>query len=116
MSGLMFMARDDYGMFSFWTQPGSIFWPMAIVFGAIVLVVLIIFIWAAFWRKPRHRHHSHHRTVEDGGLPPRSKRRSALSRLLGRKRHKRHHRERPANPTLSQIGGLPPHRDENPPS
>jgi hypothetical protein len=116
MSGLVLMASSDSDMLPAWVK-SSVAGQLALVFGAIFGVVLVIFIWAAFWRKPRHRHHSHHRTWEDGGLPPRHKRRSALGRWFGRKRHKRrHHRERPVNPTLSQIGGLPPHRDENPPS
>jgi hypothetical protein len=115
MSGLWLMASGAWSDFPAWAR-SSVFGQLVLVFGAVLVVVLIVFIWAAFWRKPRHRHHSHQRTLEDGGLPPRSKRRSALGRLLGRKRHKRHHRERPVNPTLSQIGGLPPNRDEKPPS
>ncbi len=57
-----------------------------IIAGAIGLVVLVAFIWAIFFRKN-------------------SKRR--------RKRRHRHHRSH--NPTLAEIGGLPPVRGENNP-
>jgi hypothetical protein len=110
------MGSGMSNLFPAWAT-SSAFGQVILVLGAILVVVMVIFMWAAFWRKPRHRHHLHHRTLEEGGLPARHKRRSALGRMLGKKRHKRRHsRERPANPTLSQIGGLPPRRDENPPS
>jgi hypothetical protein len=116
MNNLMLMAGGDSDVLPDWVK-SSVLGQVALVLGAIFFVVLVVFIWAAFWRKPRHQHHSHHRILEDGGLPARHKRRSALVRWMGRKRHKRrHHRERPANPTLAEIGGLPPNRDENPPS
>jgi hypothetical protein len=116
MNGMVLMASVASDLFPSWAT-SSLAGQLVLVFGAIFLVVLVVFIWAAFWRKPRHQHHSHHRTLEEGGLPARHKRRSALGRLFGRKRHKRRHsRERPTNPTLADVGGLPPNRDENPPS
>jgi hypothetical protein len=114
MTDMVLMASASSDLLPEWVK-SSLLGQLALVFGAIFLVVLVVFLWAAFWRKPSHPHH--HRTLEEGGLPTRRKRRSALGRLFGRKRHKRrHHRERPVNPTLAEIGGLPPNRDENPPS
>jgi hypothetical protein len=104
--------------FSFWKKPGSTAGEIGLVLGAVVIVGLIIFIWAAVIRTPRHRKHTYNHLYESegGGLPQRRKRRSGLARLLNRKRHKRHRqRERPTNPTLAEIGGLPPQR-EDPPS
>jgi hypothetical protein len=116
----VFMAQVDNGnLFSGWMKPGSMAGQLTIMLGAIVGVGLVIFIWAAFMRKPRHRIHSHHHSSDqdNGGLPARHKRRSKLARMMGKKRHRRHRRsERPANPTLAEIGGLPPRRDEHPPT
>src|SRR5690242_7770190 len=99
MSGIVLMTGDDPNVLPAWTM-SSTFGQVALVLGAIFVVVLVIFAWAAFWRKPRHRHHSHHHSSgsDTGGLPARHKKRSALARMFGRKRHKRRHsRERPAN-------------------
>jgi FtsZ-interacting cell division protein ZipA len=57
-----------------------------IVFGAIGLVALLTFLWALFFRKNNKRK---------------------------RKSHRRHRRQN--NPTLAEIGGLPPAREENKP-
>jgi len=113
------MAEVDVDLFSSWTKPGSVVGQLALVVGAVFVVGFVIFLWAAFIRKPRHRKHSHHHSsgYGDGGVPARQKRSSPFSRLFRKKRHKRHHsRERPANPTLAEIGGLPPRRDDRPPS
>ena len=116
MSFAVLFADGDIDPFAGWTSPGSMVGQLAIVIGAVVFVVIVIFIWAAFLRKPQSRHHSHHHS-EGGGLPTRRKPRSKLARMLGKKRRKRRHsRERPVNPTLAEIGGLPPRRDEHPPS
>jgi hypothetical protein len=119
MNFTVLMADSDIDLFSGWMKPASAAGQLTLVIVAILLVVLVIFFWTAFFRKPRHRHHSHHHSsdFEDGGLPAKHKRRSKLARMLGKKgRKRRRSRERPVNPTLSQIGGLPPRRDENPPS
>jgi hypothetical protein len=58
-----------------------------IVFGAIGLVVLIIFFWALFIRKSGKRK---------------------------RKKHRRHRHQ--LNPTLAETGGLPPAHEEEKPS
>ena len=121
MSGVVLLATGDTGeMWSGWTGPGSTAGQLIVFVGAVVLVVLGIFIWAAFVRKPRRRVHSYHdSSSNDGGLPRRHKRRSALARAFGKRRHRRRRgegRERPLNPTLSQVGGLPqPQSRRDPP-
>jgi hypothetical protein len=119
MSFAVLMAQTDPDPLSGWAKPGSMTLQLVIMVGAFLVVGLLIFCWAAFFRKPRHRHHSHHHSsdFEGGGLPARHKRRSKLARMLGKKRRKRHRsRERPVNPALAEIGGLPPHRDKHPPA
>jgi len=102
-----------------WSNPGSSVGQTFLLLGIILALVVVIFIWAAVWRKPRRRHH--HSSVLDGSslaLPSPRKRRSKLSRLLSGKRHRRRRRsgvERPINPTLAQVGGLPAPRREQPP-
>jgi hypothetical protein len=56
-----------------------------IVLGAAVLVTLVAMVWILFFRKNRHRRH---------------------------KRHRQHNENRQLNPTLAQIGGLPPTRPD----
>jgi hypothetical protein len=115
MSFAVLMADADADMFPGWAKPGSMTLQLLITVAAFLGIGLIIFIWAAFFRKPHHRHHSS--DFGGGGLPARHKRRSKLARMLGKKRRKRRRsREKPANPTLAEIGGLPPHRNGPPPS
>jgi hypothetical protein len=120
MSFAVLMATGELDFLSsWWGKPGSMAGPVLIMIGAMLVVGFVIFAWAAFFRKPRHGTHSHHHGADSdgGGLPARHKRRSKLARMLGKKRKKRRRsRERPLNPTLAQAGGLPPHRDEHPPS
>lgn len=108
----------DGDMFSFWAKSGTAWGQILIMIGVFLILAMVFFAWAALWRsKPRNKRHSF--ALEDGGLPQRHKRRSGLSKLLfprKRRRHKRKHsRERPVNPTLSQVGGLPPRRDDQQP-
>lgn len=119
MSCGVLLADGDLDFMYYWTKPGSGFVEMLIVFGIVLLMVLLIFIWATFWRKPRRRHHSSHpsRASADAsgvGLPRRRKRRPLLLRVLRRHRRRRRHRHRPANPTLADIGGLPPAHHQPP--
>jgi len=121
MSGVVLLAQDTGDVWSGWTGPGSSAFQIVIVAGAVFLVVLAVFIWAAFVRKPRRKrvHSYHNSSSDDGGLPRRHKRRSIFSRAFGKRhRHRRRRaegRERPMNPTLSQVGGLPQSRREPPP-
>ena len=122
MTRLVIMAAGD--RFSLWSAAGSAGGQVLLMLGIVLIIAFGFVIWAAIWRTPRKRRHTyHHGSASDdsaNGLPPRRKRRSGLSRaLFRRKRHKRshhHHRERPVNPTLSQVGGLPPRRDDNEPT
>jgi hypothetical protein len=79
--------------------PGSTLAQVIIYAGALLVVALAVFVWAAFFRKQRrHRRHSHHH----------------LSRP-GSRRHQ--HSEEPAQTrTLAETGGLPPLRNQEPPS
>lgn len=108
------MASEDTDFFSFWTKPGSAAGQILLVLAAVLIIGFVIFLWAVFFRKP-HRHHRSY-DLEDASLPKPRKHRSKLARMMGKKRRRRHRRERPVNPTLSQIGGLPPRRDDQPPS
>lgn len=118
MSAAIF--NPDSEPFTLWPKSGTGPGQVILLIGVFVILTLAVFAWAAFWRKPRSRKHSYHGAsdLENGGLPERRKRRSALSRaLFGRKRRRRRSqsRERPVNPTLSQVGGLPPRREEERP-
>jgi hypothetical protein len=100
-----------------WMSPGSVAGQLTIMLGVFLLVGFVFFMWAAFFRKRQRHSHHHASDFESGGLPKRRKHRSKLARMLGKKRRRRQRsRERPVNPTLAQIGGLPPRRDEQPPS
>ena len=95
----------------------------SIFFGAAFLLIIGIFAWAAFYRKPgsgshrHHRHHRHHRqdlpplTARPGQPPP-----GQVPSGRRRRRRRRRHSDLPRNPTLAETGGLPPRRtDETPP-
>jgi ABC-type nickel/cobalt efflux system permease component RcnA len=111
MTLAVLMAQADDTV-SVWSGPGSTAKEIVVAIGIMSVVVLLIFIWAAFWRKPRRHKHSYHHP--DAALPRREKRKP---RLFGR-RHRRHHRkdDHPMNPTLAQVGGLPPERRDRPPT
>ena len=78
---------------------------------AITLVVgLALVVWAVYIRKPKAERHSRDyksrpyvEELDDGTIRKRKK----------RKRLRRHHRER--NPTLAEVGGLPPLKGDSPP-
>jgi len=111
MNLAVMLAQDDDNPVSLWSGPGSTAKEIVLVVVVMSAVVFLVFAWAAFWRKPRHRKHSYHRHP-DADLPRREKKKSRMFR-----RHRRHHRkdDRPLNPTLAQIGGLPPQRRDQPP-
>lgn len=78
----------------------------SMLMGIIFLVIVAIFVWAAFIRKPSRRHHSHR---------PRDPRPHSNTEFLkARKRRKRRRKDKlPMNPTLAQTRGLPPVRDDH---
>lgn len=127
MNGVVMLAADgDLDFLKYWTKPGSPVGELALVFGFALLVAFVAFSWAAFWRKPRRRRHAFHHNQpaaadrSQAGLPRRRRRRRpTLLRILRRqqRRHRRHRRRKhPANPTLADIGGLPPVRHQPPPA
>ncbi|MEO6033846.1 MAG: hypothetical protein ABIQ35_01195 [Verrucomicrobiota bacterium] len=73
------------------------------VLGASLLIMALLFIWAAYFRRSKRRTNS--RTLGTDHLP-----KPLLSNLRERKR-KRRRRWKNRNPTLSQTGGLPPSKD-----
>jgi len=79
---------------------------MYIVFGIIVLLVGLLFFWAAYIRKPNRRTHtSRSRNPAAANKTPEPSREH--------RKRKRHRRWKNRNPTLSQIGGLPPAKPES---
>ena len=79
---------------------------MYIVFGIIVLLVGLLFFWAAYIRKPNRRiHSSRSRNSAIANKTPEPSR--------DHQKKKRHRRWKNRNPTLSQIGGLPPPKPES---
>ena len=82
-----------------------------IVFGAIILVTLVVAIWAAFIRKKKRRHHSHHSGHDHSQA---IQQRTADGGQKRRKWRKRRREHRPRNPTLAETGGLPPVRTDGP--
>src|SRR3569833_3989660 len=108
ISLLMQMDTDPW---AFFTSPGSNAKGILLIVGIVVVFALVFFAWAAYVRTPRKSHVHYH---SDDHSASGRRRRSGLSRMFGRKHHRRKRssgRERPVNPTLSQVGGLPPPRD-----
>lgn len=118
MMSVMFMQSDD--PLAAFKNPGSSLGEVLLLIGAVIVIAAIFFIWAAYVRRPKKMRHTYdHLTGDHGGSKRRRK--SSGGSLFGRKRHRRrrssHSREQPVNPTLAQVGGLPPRRDEQrPPS
>jgi hypothetical protein len=113
ITAVLIAEAGHFGLKS-WTRAS---WtPVFLLFGAVFVIAFVFFGWALWWRKPRKRKHSYHHLPDHSALPHRHERRSGLGRLFQRKRHRRKHRqERPVNPTLAQIGGLPPPRQDGEP-
>src|SRR5580698_928046 len=96
--------------------PGSLLRTLSfhsgVIFSALLIILVLgVFLWAAFFRKPARRKASRHHwkpkvAVETGngvGSPP---------VRTPRRRHKRRRPRQPLNPTLAQTHGLPPVRDK----
>jgi hypothetical protein len=83
---------------------GSTIAQVAIYAGALLLVALAVFAWAAFFRRqqgPRRHSHHHHRHHH-------------RSRSASRQHHQPEVSSSPR--TLAEAGGLPPIRGQQPPS
>lgn len=104
--------------------PGSGRWmgltlkELTLVFGAVGLVTLLVFIWAVYFRKRPHSHsHQHHHSHSSDEASVSSV--DTESETSGERRYRRKRRRRrehrPRNPTLAETGGLPPLRSEPPP-
>ena len=87
-----------------------------ILIGALLLLAVGLFVWAALVRKRRHRPHytyPHHDSAE--AETKREEHHESGGFFLGKRHRRRRHRYR-RNPTLAEAGGLPPIRsDERPP-
>jgi len=90
-------------VFTTWKKIGPATKEGLLVFGALLLVVGLVFLWAAFIRKRGERKHYRYpsKTSAEGV--------TEIRRKKVKKRRKEH---RPRNPTLSETGGLPPIRSE----
>ena len=113
MSGLVPMLAQTLNVYEIqnplkvpWVEEGLI------VFGAIAVVIAILFIWAVYFRRRgRRRKHHHHSESQRAVLPPREDHPAPVKHGRGRSRRSRRE-HRPRNPTLAETRGLPPVRDE----
>ena len=83
------------------------------ILGAVLIIAAGIFFWAIFLRKrPETQRGS---MVLTRARPEDANRLSASGRRRKRKRKPEHPENLPRNPTLAEIGGLPPLRPDEPP-
>jgi hypothetical protein len=83
------------------------------VLGAVLLVAALVFFWAVFIRKrPQTQRGSF---VVTRARPEDKNRGGSSGRRRRRKRRPDHPENLPRNPTLAEIGGLPPLRPEDEP-
>lgn len=107
--------------------PGAYRWmgltlkELLMVLGAVSVVTLCTFIWAAYFRKRPRQHsrrydHHHHRSDDQTNAAgaPTSVESEQDSERRYRKKRRRRREHRPRNPTLAETGGLPPLRTERP--
>lgn len=117
---LLFFAQVGLPEVEPWQSSKGNSRELAILFGAIALLTSVLVIWAVYLRKKRrsrHRHHRHHHDHSQSGPAtenPASTDPAAADKPRRRRRRRRDHR--PMNPTLAQTGGLPPVRQEQPPT
>jgi hypothetical protein len=119
LAGVINDKVAETGLLQFWNSMGSGTRDCLIIFGAALLVTLILILWALFIRTPKRQSKTFgggHRR-ERGFLVTEEERERHRSRgwFGSRRRKRRRHSERPRNPTLAETGGLPPVRDENNP-
>lgn len=119
MMSVLFMESDD--PLAYFKDPGSSGKEVLLLIGVVVVIAAVFFLWAAYVRRPKKMRHTYDH-LNDGHDGSRRRRKSGGGNLFGRKHRHRHRRrrshseERPINPTLAQVGGLPSRRDEKPPS
>jgi hypothetical protein len=78
----------------------------------IIILVLTVFIWAAFLRKPSGRRAARHHWKSDKTETSDKNAMGPDSPPKARRRHKRRRPRKPLNPTLAETRGLPPVRDK----
>jgi hypothetical protein len=84
-----------------------------IVFCALIIIlVLAVFVWAAFLRKPSGRRSARHHWKSDKTETSDKNAKGPDSPPKARRRHKRRRPRKPLNPTLAETRGLPPVRDK----
>src|SRR5438552_1181583 len=91
-----------------------------LMLGALLLVIFLVFIWAAFLRRRRRHHHHHHdhshHQAKGSGQESAVAQAKAVDDSPKRRKWRRPRRpHRPRNPTLAETGGLPPVRPDGPP-
>jgi hypothetical protein len=86
MMRVLFM-QGEQDPWAFFTSPGSNAKGLLLIVGLVVVVAVVFFAWAAYMRTPRKSHTHYH--SDDHGDSGRRHRRSGLSRMFGRKHHRR---------------------------
>jgi uncharacterized membrane protein len=91
-----------------------------VLFCAIGFVVLLVMVWAVFFRRKKHRRRSHRHSQRHSYTATESPEAQAAepavsSEREGRRSRRSRRRHRVRNPTLAETGGLPPVRPEGPP-
>jgi hypothetical protein len=95
---------------SFWQKLDDTARELFAVLGSLIFISLLVFAWAVFVRKRRRRRERRHR--HQHAHPPAATPAAATPERGWRKRRRRRREHRPRNPTLAEIGGLPPIRSE----
>jgi hypothetical protein len=104
---MLFAQNDTVSLEDTLDRLGSDYRTLTLL-GALLLVTLAAFVWAAFFRTHhRHRHHHHHfHFRRKSPSPPQAAtgKERTFSRLFSReKHHRRRRRKRPRNPTLAEA-------------
>ena len=76
--------------------------------GGLAVLAIVLFLWAFLSRKPH--------SVSSSGSSHSSSGRGFFSRRRKKRKHSRNRDQWQRNPTLAETGGLPPPREDDPPS
>ncbi len=90
-------------------EVGRYWLDMLLILGASIVVALVFFVWAKYFRRHK-RHHSERRHLPNFLLPQPGLRPESSSPEGQRHRRRRKAQFRKRNPTLAETGGLPPVR------